>query len=228
MQHLEINKLDEACYSIEDGHVRSFLFIGGDRALLIDTGFGSDDISECVRSLTDRPVMLVITHADGDHIGGNGYFDKVFMHPSEYAHYFESSPENKNVFPLLEGDKIELGGRAFEVILIPGHTPGSIALLDEANRILVSGDSVSAVPVFMFGKARNIFAYIESMARLDGMTGRFDTVYASHGPVFLKNDQIKKLISAAESLVKGELEGVEAPNNMPAKTFLKDGVGFYY
>ena len=228
IQQLEVNNLDETGYAIDNGHVRAFLFIGEDKALLIDSGFGDYDIDEWVRGLTDKPVMLVNTHTDGDHTGGNAKFESVFMHPAEYAHYFEGSPANKNVHPLLEGDKIDIGGRIFEVILIPGHTPGSISFLDAENRILVSGDSVSAVPVYMFGKARNIFAYIASMKRLDSMSDRFDTIYASHGQVFLEKGQIKKLISAAESLVKGEIEGVDAPNNMPAKTYLKDGVGFYY
>ena len=227
-QKLEIEKLDETCCGIYNGHVRAFLFIGEDKALLIDSGFDDWDLSGCVRDLTDKPVMLVNTHADRDHTGGNNQFDKVFMHPAEYAHYFEGAPANKNIFPLLEGDKIELGSRTFEVLLIPGHTPGSIALLDETNKVLISGDSISEAPIFMFGKVRNIFAYISSLKRLDAMSGRFDTVYASHGPARLKKGQIKKLISAAESLVKGELEGVDAPNGMPAKTYLKDGAGFYY
>ena len=225
---LEIKQLDETGYSIECGMVRAFLFIGEDKALLIDSGLGNHDIFECVKGVTNKPVMLVNTHADRDHTGGNDKFDKIFMHPSEFAYYFETEPANKNVFPLFDGEKIELGNRTFEVILIPGHTPGSIALLDEANRFLISGDSVSAGPIFMFGNGRSIFAFMTSMERLSAISDKFDTIYVSHGQVLLEKSQIKKLISAAESLVKGELEGVDAPNGLPAKMFMKDGAGFYY
>ena len=46
---------------------------------------------------------------------------------------------------------IELGDRPLRVIDIPGHTPGSIAILDERYSVLISGDSVEDGNVFMFG-----------------------------------------------------------------------------
>ena len=40
----------------------------------------------------------------------------------------------------------------------PGHTPGSAAVLDIADRILISGDLVQAHGyIFMFGEHRNSF-----------------------------------------------------------------------
>jgi glyoxylase-like metal-dependent hydrolase (beta-lactamase superfamily II) len=77
------------------------------------------------------------------------------MHPAEYAHYYEK-PDTCGIEarPLWEGDIIDLGVRKFEVILIPGHTAGSIALLDRENRLIITGDTISAGPIFMFGKDR--------------------------------------------------------------------------
>jgi len=43
---------------------------------------------------------------------------------------------------LESGDIVKLGDRDFKVIHTPGHRPGSICLLDEENRLLVTGDSV--------------------------------------------------------------------------------------
>jgi glyoxylase-like metal-dependent hydrolase (beta-lactamase superfamily II) len=146
----EVIKIDEHSWRIEDNVVRVFLFAGTQRALLVDTGFGTGNLRQIVESLTDKPVMLVNTHADDDHTGCNALFDEAYMHPSEMAFYFEKAPSGTPVRPLWEGDVIDLGSRRFEVILIPGHTPGSIALLDRENALLVSGDSVSATPVFMF------------------------------------------------------------------------------
>lgn len=43
-----------------------------------------------------------------------------------------------------EGDAVELGERRFEVLHVPGHTPGSIALWDEDGGLLFTGDTVYA------------------------------------------------------------------------------------
>jgi glyoxylase-like metal-dependent hydrolase (beta-lactamase superfamily II) len=43
---------------------------------------------------------------------------------------------------LEDGDQIDLGGRALTVLHLPGHSPGSIALLEEATGVLYSGDVV--------------------------------------------------------------------------------------
>ena len=144
-QPLEVIKIDENAYRVEDNGVRFFVFIGTEKALVVDTGFGqAGKVREAVASLTDKPAMLVITHADGDHIGGAAEFDTVYMHPSEMAYYFSRAEEkNSSVTALWEGDVIDLGSRRFEVVHIPGHTPGSIALLDRENRVLVVGDTVS-------------------------------------------------------------------------------------
>ncbi|WP_433220422.1 MBL fold metallo-hydrolase [Dactylosporangium sp. CS-047395] len=44
--------------------------------------------------------------------------------------------------PLADGDRVDLGGRVLTVLHLPGHTPGSIALLEERTGTLYSGDVV--------------------------------------------------------------------------------------
>jgi glyoxylase-like metal-dependent hydrolase (beta-lactamase superfamily II) len=41
-----------------------------------------------------------------------------------------------------EGDRIDLGNRAFTVIALPGHSPGSIGLYDATARLLIAGDAI--------------------------------------------------------------------------------------
>ncbi len=43
---------------------------------------------------------------------------------------------------LTEGDVIDLGSRQFRVLHLPGHSPGSIGLLDEAAGVLLAGDAI--------------------------------------------------------------------------------------
>ena len=228
-QPLEAVKIDEGSYRIEDNGVRALLFVGTERALLIDACFGTaGSLKDMVSSLTDKPVMLAITHADGDHIGSVHEFDCVYMHPSEMPYFEQSDNPNLPVRPLWEGEIIDIGGCSFEVVLIPGHTPGSIALLNREKRIIVSGDTISDGAVFMFGDVRSIDAYLASVKKLIARRGEFDTIYPAHGPLPLDASILDKTLESTQKLLAGELEGVEPPFPLPAKMYLYNGVGFFY
>ena len=203
----EVRQLDASCWCMEENGVRAFLVTGKDLAVLIDSGYGTGNIKELVDNITEFPIKLVNTHADRDHIGCNRIFEKAHMHPAEYDRYHRAVGADAHVEPLWEGDVIELGGRRLEVILIPGHTPGSIALLDAENRILFGGDSVQTGTIFMFAQGRNIAAYIASMQKLQENRSRFDTVYPSHGPVPVGSDIIEGLLDGARKIQSGEIKG---------------------
>jgi len=228
-QPLEVLKINESAYCIEDNGVRCLLFTGTEKAMLVDTGFGvAGGLQAIVKSLTDKPVMLVLTHADPDHIGAAAEFEAAYLHPSEMPYYFKNAGPDARVFPLWEGDIIDLGGRCFEVLLIPGHTQGSIALLDRENRILVSGDSISLGPVFMFGDERCLHAYIASMEKLIGLQSAYDTIYPAHGPLPIPSGQVQKALAAANKLLAGELSPEEPPFPLPAKMYMHEGAGFFF
>src|SRR5262245_34144721 len=48
---------------------------------------------------------------------------------------------------LVDGDVVDLGDVAFEVLHLPGHSPDSIGLFDRANGVLFSGDAVYDGPL---------------------------------------------------------------------------------
>ncbi|MBR5490261.1 MAG: MBL fold metallo-hydrolase [Oscillospiraceae bacterium] len=221
-------QINDFSWRIEDGVVRMFLFVGEDKALLVDTGFGSGNVRQCVEGITDKPIILVNTHGDNDHTGCNKFFDEIYMHPSEFAYYQQLSGCETPPLPIYENDVIDLGGLAFEVILLPGHTPGSIALLDRKNKVLVGGDSVSTSSVFIFGQGRSLAAFMESMKKLQKLKSDFDTVYPSHGEFGISGDIVDELILAAEALRDGKIPPQEPPMNIPAKMYRMGKVGFYY
>jgi glyoxylase-like metal-dependent hydrolase (beta-lactamase superfamily II) len=223
----EAVKISDGAWRIEDNGVRVFVFEGTRGALLVDTGFGTGDLKAVVDTITSKPLTLVNTHADGDHISCNAQFGTAHLHPAEYAYYFETASPGAPVAPLWEGDVIDLGGRSFEVLHIPGHTPGSVALLDRENRILVSGDSVSLSPVFMFGRVRSVEAYIASMEKLVAYKGAFDTVYPSHGPFPAPPDAVDNALAGAKSVLAGEVTGEEPPFELPAKMYSAHGASFF-
>jgi glyoxylase-like metal-dependent hydrolase (beta-lactamase superfamily II) len=65
-----------------------------------------------------------------------------------------------------EGDAVDLGDRAFTVLHLPGHTPGSIGLWESATGTLFSGDAVYDGPLYDFLPESNIGDYIATMRRL--------------------------------------------------------------
>ena len=225
----EAVKIDDTTYRIEDNGVRCMLYIGTEKALLFDTGFGENgSVKPVAESLTSLPVMLVNSHADPDHIGCNAEFDAAYMHPSEMAYYAKHAKPGAKTLPLWEGDIIDIGGRSLEVVLIPGHTPGSIGLLDRKNRTIATGDTISAGPVFMFDEVRSIHAYMASMHKLIGLFNAFDTIFPAHGQCPVPKETVNRALAAAEKLLAGKLTPVDPPMPIPAKMYLDDGVGFFY
>jgi glyoxylase-like metal-dependent hydrolase (beta-lactamase superfamily II) len=65
-----------------------------------------------------------------------------------------------------DGDTLDLGDRSFEVLHLPGHTPGSIALWEESTGVLFSGDVVYDGPLLDELPGSNIKDYVRTMKRL--------------------------------------------------------------
>lgn len=202
----EIIAINANTWRIEDDGVRFFLLEGNERALLIDSGMRTANAGELARSVTNKPLSLLNTHADIDHIAGNAAFDTCYMSPAEEENYRANGGKNK-ILPVREGDVLDLGERPLEIIDNPGHTPGSIAILDIKNRALIAGDSVQDGKIFMFGEKRNLPLYIDGLKNVNGHRSRFDSVYPSHGTFPVKPELIDSLITGAGCILSGNAEG---------------------
>ncbi len=202
----EIIQINENSWRIEDKGVRFFLLTGNEKALLIDSGIQTPNAREIAERLTKLPLQIINTHADPDHISGNGMFDSVFMNPMEEALYRRNGGKG-TIIPVKGGDIIDLGDRPLEIIELSGHTQGSIAILDINHRVLISGDSIQDGRIFMFGEHRNMQNYIESLSNLTKYKERFVTIYPSHGSFPISPEAIHKLISGAKQIISGQIEG---------------------
>ncbi|MDE7269382.1 MAG: MBL fold metallo-hydrolase [Acetatifactor sp.] len=226
-----VKKITDHFWIFEENGVRSFLFEGDKKAMLIDTGFGTLPLREMIAGLTDLPVFLVNTHTDKDHTGCNRDFKPVYMHPAEMDHYKNSLPESccmEDVCPLWEGDIIDLGHWKFEVILTPGHTPGSIMLLEREKRMLISGDVIQDGDIFMFGAGRNMQAFQNSLKKMIAMADTFDSIWPSHGSYPLTAEIISGILKGTQDMLAGKLPGQEPPWPMPCKKYVCDVAGFLY
>ncbi len=81
-----------------------------------------------------------------------------------------------------EGDVIELGNRAFEVLHLPGHSPGSIGLWEAQTGVLFSGDAIYDGPLLTNFPGADIDQYVETMMRLKSLPVR--VVHGGHEPSF--------------------------------------------
>jgi hydroxyacylglutathione hydrolase len=202
----EIIQINNTTWRVEDGGVRFFLLAGAERALLIDSGMNTPNAKEIVESVTKLPIMLLNTHADPDHISGNGSFDSFYMSPDEEDIYRAHGGLGA-ILPVEDNDIIDLGNRPIKIISIPGHTPGSIAVLDINNRVLIGGDTIQDGNIFMFKEYRSMYLYVESLKKLSLYAEEFDIIYPSHGSFPVHPELIANLIEGAEQIIAGTAKG---------------------
>ncbi len=188
-------------------HVR-----GRDRDMLVDSGMGVVSLRRHVALLAARPVIAVASHSHFDHIGSHHEFSDRAVHPAEAdimasptrrttlaepyvtddiftalpSPTYRSATYNVQAAPatrlLDDGDVIDLGDRHFEVMHVPGHSPGSIALWEAATGILFAGDAVYDGPLIDDCYHSNVDDYIVSMERLARLPARI--VHGGHFPSF--------------------------------------------
>ncbi|MFC4247381.1 MBL fold metallo-hydrolase [Natribaculum luteum] len=135
------NVYDITCQTEESGkRFRVFFFADG-TPTLVDAGLAgtTDRVIEGISSIGVEPERLVVTHGDGDHIGG---FDALVDHygletwvPEQTTAETATDPDHRYG----DGDRI---GR-FTAVHVPGHEPDNHALVDEAAGVAVMGDAVS-------------------------------------------------------------------------------------
>ena len=204
---MEIIRMNENSWRVEDNGVRFFLLTGTEKALLIDSGMNVKNAREIAEGLTALPVSLLNTHADRDHIGCNEQFESFYMHPAEEPIYRRSGKAGV-IIPVKEGDIIDLGNRELRIIDLPGHTPGSIAILDLEHRVLISGDPLQEHgKIFMFGDHRDMKKYISSLERLEKRKNEFDEIWPSHADIPISPDIIDKLRIGAQDVLDGKVQG---------------------
>lgn len=220
----KIIQIDENTYRIEDGFVRWFLLCGTEKAMVIDSGVQSPDAKAVVEGLTSLPVMLLNTHGDGDHTSGNAGFGRFYMHPDDYKNC--RVPEGE-LLPLKDGDSFDLGGRMLRILHIPGHTYGSVAVLDETNRILYPGDTVQTDNIFLFGGHRCPEQFSDALQKLMDTDG-FDKLYPSHGAPEVDRSHIQEVYNAWQDVCAGKISSVPVEMfGQNIKLFKTGACGFF-
>lgn len=183
--------------------------LGRDRDLQFDFGCGVVPLRPAL-PLTAKPVIAVASHAHVDHIGGFHEFADRLGHAAEaagfagqpgietFADEFRGWPDVVAPPPpgwsvtdwllrpapltgtLAEGDRIDLGDRAFTVLHLPGHSPGGIGLMDETDGLFLSGDAIYDDDILDDLPGASVADYVATMERLRRLDCRL--VIGGHGP----------------------------------------------
>lgn len=128
------------------GFVSAYVLVRGNEAAVVDTGNpgSSEDIGAALQTLGvgwDEVRHVILTHSHGDHVGG---LDGVLAEAPTAMTYAGAGDLDAIRAPnplTAVGDGDEILG--LEVIETPGHTPGSISVLDTGIGLLVAGDALN-------------------------------------------------------------------------------------
>lgn len=181
------------------------LLVGKEKALLVDTGYGFDDITAAIRQITPLPFDVVLTHGHHDHACGAFQFEKVWMHRTEEAVFtfyagswrrrvwqqatakgldlsdwteeaFVNTPCGQAAF-LKEGE-IALGGLTAQILHCPGHTSGSLCVYVKERQLLLPGDNMNPTTWIFFPECEGLGTLTDSLEKAAALP--FEQVLCPH------------------------------------------------
>lgn len=189
LENICVGPMQVNCYILASGP--------DSRAIIIDPGDEKQKIERFLKKYCLKLEFIINTHGHIDHIGCDDKFgvpiyihrqDAVLLESPELnlSAFLTSSFSLKSNIKILEDkENIELDRIQLEVIHVPGHTPGGIALLMKKpkDKILFSGDTL-----FYHGIGRTDFLGASETLLIKSIKMRLfklsnDTiVYPGHGP----------------------------------------------
>ncbi len=130
------------------------------QCIFIDPGFYFEEEYKEVNGYLEEndlsPVLIANTHCHFDHIMGveyvrNRYNLPFIVHPDD-KFWIENAVEQGQLFGFTmnkinapdaffnEGEELKFGNSSFQIIHVPGHSPGHVVFYSEAEKMLVAGD----------------------------------------------------------------------------------------
>lgn len=230
---------------INDRVTRIFCFttelaylVEGDRmAALLDSGSGIGSIRACVEKLTDKPLIVLLTHGHVDHAMGASEWsaDQIYMnHEDDYVYRDHSSYEKRwgglslseiqdevteaDFIPPLDcaqfhdlksGDVFDLGGISIEMYACPGHTLGSLCMLLREQRTVLLGDACNYFTFLFEWYSTSLSRYEESLNQLrHELSGKYDRVLLSHGDGNGHVGIIEDVMDVCEDIRQGRSDAI--------------------
>lgn len=231
----EVYKLTDNTYAIYEPNqwqeAISYLLIGDEKAMLVDTLQGIGDLKAVIDQLTDLPIIVMNTHSHYDHVSSNYQFETIYGldtpytainamgHPHEnYATsmtmetIWKNLPKNfsldfydSKAFKIDKfvnnGENIDLGGRTIQVIFIPGHSPDSVILIDKENRMMMTGDSFYPAPIYVYSDTSSFSDFLISSQIMFSYQNDVDYLLPGHNETMQPSSFLNELRSATLNII---------------------------
>jgi glyoxylase-like metal-dependent hydrolase (beta-lactamase superfamily II) len=181
-------------------------------ACIIDPGCYFSQEEQALKGFIEgnnlTPVLLLNTHCHLDHIFGNRFMQKewnltLHLHPLE-KQLLDLGPVQGQMWQLPfenydgdlkyleEGDTVLIGNEPLEVLLTPGHSPGSICFYSNAHRFLIGGDVLFNGSIGRTDLPGGDFKTLEQSIKTKLYTLPQDVVvYPGHGDSTTIGDELK-------------------------------------
>jgi glyoxylase-like metal-dependent hydrolase (beta-lactamase superfamily II) len=171
-----------------------------DLAAIVDPGGDLPRIMEAIAQLGVTPEKILLTHGHIDHAGAAADLADALSVPIEGPHEADAFllaglaeqgkrfgiTEARNVTPtrwLTEGDSVTVGRLSFNVLHVPGHTPGHLVFVAQPERFALVGDTLFAGSVgrtdFPYGSHDQLITGIKTKLL---PLGDDVTILPGHGP----------------------------------------------
>ena len=170
------------------------------RAAIVDPGGDVARIREAIAQLAVTPEKILLTHGHLDHAGGAAELAEALGVPIEGPDQRDDFllenlqaqgarfgvADMRNVTPtrwLIEGETVSIGDLTFNVLHVPGHTPGHLVFVNAPTRFALVGDTL-----FQGSVGRTDFPYGNHAQLIGGIKekllplGDDVTILPGHGP----------------------------------------------
>jgi len=189
-----------------------YVLVGRDKALVVDTHMMPEvdgvKIIDRVKAITDKPLMVVNTHPHGDHTAANAQFGEAYGSAAG-VEQIKAGAAKRGVElgyvlkPVQNGYLFDLGDRQVEVIDIPAHSSGSIALLDRKAGYLFTGDEIDPGQVVGINES-NIKQHHANMKMLyDKYYSRITHLIPAHNGAPVTKRYIKYFMDLDAKIIAG-------------------------
>jgi hydroxyacylglutathione hydrolase len=197
VKRLIVGPLATNCFLVFDDKTKE--------ALILDPGDDADYIERVINDLNLKPIKIVATHGHYDHVLAVTELKKAYQisfsaskkdnfllkRASQSADYFSKIKNTLNPKIdkfLKEKDKISLGKTIFKIIETPGHTPGSLSLYSEKEKMIFVGDLMFADGSIgrcdlSYSDCQKLGNSLEKIKSISSQS--HPIIYSGHGPSFI-------------------------------------------
>jgi len=228
--------------------------VGREKALLFDTGYGIGNIIEAVKSVTDKPLTVVLGHGHIDHANGAYQFNDVYIDERDNAIVKEHcSPEYRDLIITdliqkkinIEFDRniwryygtgnlkkldtetiFNLGDINAKVVDMAGHTKGSIGLLIPEKKALLTSDGANEHCWMFLNESLSLKEYIAMLERVSKLD--FDVFFTAHSNDQKPKGDFAKYIQTASNATMEKAVPYSAHKELKPYIYTENGVSVVF